>query len=404
MTYFNANATTPMYKAAAKLIYTLYRQPINVHSDDKLAKQAAHNIKTFQHHITTTFGYKSLFTSCASEANTMAIQSFATKHPNGLIITTLTEHSGVLKSVTATKLPVVYVLPAGQIYDESCAILEHIPQNTPTMVCIIHGNNETGFINDVCTITRLIKQTRPNTHIHIDASQTFCKVFTDASMYNAGVDTITVSFHKIRGPHVGLLMYRDTAALVPIIHGNQQDGMRGGTLSAAIISAANYAYIRNLKNIVKYTQTLRRHRIDIIQQLRASPIRVIDIADARISPDSCIATTDTGRLFDLYSDYHLQIFGLSGANVLPNTILLVVYDPRGVFCNVECKRHLNNNDIVVGIGSACLTNQPTASHIADAYNLNKIQRRGLIRMSFLPKLKNREFAIGVFLEYLLKFM
>lgn len=404
MAYLNANATTPMYKAAAKLIGKLYRQAINVHADDKLAKSAAQNIQEFQAHVHTTFGYNSLFVSCASEANTMAMQSFATIHPTGTVVSTSTEHSGMLLSIEFSKVSIVYIRPVGKVYNTLCPFLENIPVDKPVFVCVMHGNNETGYINDVVAIAQSIKKKRPNTHIHVDASQTFCKIFTNRAMYDAGIDTVTVSFHKIRGPHLGMLLFADKAKLRPLIQGTQQGGLRGGTLSAPIISAAYYAYMRNMQNNTTYQAQLQHHRMAILQQLQASPIKVIDVDAAKVSPDTWLQSRPDGSMFDAYAEYHIQIFGLNGADVLANTILLVVYDPHGRFCNIECKAHLDTHDIIIGIGSACLTNKQTASHIADVYNLNKLQKRGLLRLSFTPKLKNCEYAIGMLLAYLTKFI
>jgi cysteine sulfinate desulfinase/cysteine desulfurase-like protein len=223
-------------------------------------------------------------------------------------------------------------------------------------------------------------------------------------LYDAGVDTVTVSFHKICGPHLGLLLYADKTKLRPLVHGTQQNSLRGGTLSAPIISAAYYAYMRNLNNNTLYQNQLQMHRRSILQQLVASPIKVLDIADAVISPDNWLHTRPDGVITDLYATYHIQIFGLAGTNVLPNTILMIVYDPRGRFCNVECKKYLDTHDIIIGIGSACLTSKPAASHVADAYNLNKLQKRGIMRLSFIPKLKNCEYAIGMLITYLANFI
>jgi cysteine sulfinate desulfinase/cysteine desulfurase-like protein len=401
MAYLNANATTPMYKRAAQLLYTLYRRAINIHADDSLAASAATNVKLFKDQLTSAFGFDILFVSGASEANSLAIQSFADKNPTGTIATTPTEHSGVLKSVSSTNLPIIYLPHNNNIYDEtSChSLLKHMPDK-PLLVCIIHGNNESGHINKVADIARAVKRTHPRAHVHVDASQTFCKVYTSRDLFDAGVDTVTVSFHKVRGPHLGLLMYRDAGAITPSIHGSQQNGLRGGTLSAPLISAAYYAYVKNMSNIKKDCKLLRRHRADIIGQLCAGRLPVVDVLSATVSPDSCLHTDKHDRVSDLWTEPHIEIFSKSGETVLPNTILMIVYDPSGHFCNIECKQYLNQRNVIIGIGSACLTGNSAASHVTDAYKLNTLQKRGILRLSYTAKLKNREYAIKTLLDYI----
>ena len=146
----------------------------------------------------------------------------------------------------------------------------------------------------------------------------------------------------------------------------------------------NYPYV---------IETLAGMRRGIIAKL-AETFVVVDVCDACISADSSLAQSKAGRHLDLFAEPHVQVFGLSGETVLPNTVFMVVYDPEGRFCNVECKKYLYTQGVTIGIGSACLTNHAGASHIAEAYRLNKLQKRGLLRLSFISKTPNIEDAIN----------
>ena len=385
MAYLNANATTPMYKNAIRVMADMYSKPINVHSDDAMALQIAGEIQAFADTLTAAFAFRPLFVSGASEANSMAIRSFATQYPTGCIVTTRVEHSGTIQCIINTGLPVVYMKPhTNNTYNEMCCFSDILPTG-PLMFCIIHGNNETGYINDVCAMARLIKIIHQAAIVHVDAVQTFCKQYRSADMFDAGVDSVTASFHKVRGPHLGLLLHRDPTYLRPLVFGSQQAGLRGGTLPAPLIIAAQYAYAKNIRDCQAATVALSTTRSAILAAL-SRMIPVVDVLKACISTDICICQTKKGRHLDLFAEPHIQVFGLDGQTSLPNTIFMIVYDPSGRFCNVECKKHLYTHGIIIGIGSACMTSKTSASHIADAYNLNKLQKRGLLRLSFLPKL------------------
>ena len=425
MTYLNANATTPMHKKAIKIIAEMYAHAINVHSDDTWATQTAAQLDAFSARLTADLGFVPLFVSGASEANAMAVSSFAQTYPDGRIVTTLVEHSGMLAGIKHTGMPVSYMHPhKTNIYNEMCCFtstdspgagadrgdttdssvattptLTQTPMAGPVMFCIIHGNNETGYINDVCSMARLIKIVYPTAIVHVDAVQTFCKAFINTDMFDAGVDSVTVSFHKVRGPHVGMLLHRPGTYLRPLIHGSQQNGLRGGTLPAALLLASAYVYVKAARDH-EYTfaalVAMRRRIIDIL----ASRFVVVDVQKAVISTDICICRSNAGRHLDLFAEPHIQIFGMNGDSVLPNTVFMVVYDPEGRFCNVECKQYLHTQDIVIGIGSACMTKNAGASHIAEAYKLNRLQKRGLLRLSFLPKTPHLDAAIGKLAEYI----
>jgi selenocysteine lyase/cysteine desulfurase len=71
------------------------------------------------------------------------------------------------------------------------------------------------------------------------------------------------------------------------------------------------------------------------------------------------------------------------AYCLFNTILLAIVKNKGVpFCNIELKKFLDRKNIVVSIGSACLTTSTTASHVLQAIGALPVIKRGVIRISF----------------------
>src|SRR5262249_2455440 len=95
-------------------------------------------------------------------------------------------------------------------------------------------NNELGTVHDIAAIGRLARAR--DVLLHVDAAQAIGRVPVD--MRAAGVDLLTLSGHKIYGPHgVGALVVGPRArerGLAPlVVGGGQQSGIRAGTVNVA---------------------------------------------------------------------------------------------------------------------------------------------------------------------------
>jgi selenocysteine lyase/cysteine desulfurase len=66
-----------------------------------------------------------------------------------------------------------------------------------------------------------------------------------------------------------------------------------------------------------------------------------------------------------------------------NTVLLAVVKNKGrPFCNIELKQYLDKKNIIISIGSACLTTSDKASHVLTAISAPPVVKRGVLRISF----------------------
>jgi cysteine desulfurase len=90
-------------------------------------------------------------------------------------------------------------------------------------------NNETGSVNDIAALVRIIKDSGKPVHLHCDAVQACGKIPTDFS----ACDSAAISAHKLGGPRgLGLLYLRKS--LYPLIRGgHQENGIRPGTENTA---------------------------------------------------------------------------------------------------------------------------------------------------------------------------
>lgn len=176
-----------------------------------------------------------IFTSGASEANSLAIKGYALKHPERRhLITSIYEHSSVYNSFRQLEddfgFEVTYLYPDAQGHITPEAVKNALRDDT-SLVSIMMVNNEIGAVNDIDGIGRIVKK-HSGTVFHSDITQALGKI--DIVLDN--VDMASFSAHKIHGlKGSGALYKREHIALLPIISGGQQEySLRGGTSNALV--------------------------------------------------------------------------------------------------------------------------------------------------------------------------
>ena len=101
----------------------------------------------------------------------------------------------------------------------------------PSIVSIMHVNNETGIINDIEKYCRMAHEA--GALFHTDAVQSVPHIGVNVKKLN--VDAISVSGHKLHGPKgSGFLYVKNPLRLVPqLTGGGQEKGFRSGTPDTA---------------------------------------------------------------------------------------------------------------------------------------------------------------------------
>jgi cysteine desulfurase len=183
---------------------------------------------------------------------------------------------------------VTYVKPEknGLISIES---IENALQHDTALVSIMHVNNELGTINPIGAIGKLCFER--GILFHSDAAQSLGKIPIDVDDLN--IDLLSLSAHKIGGPKgIGAIYIRELRKrqLSPVIHGaGQEEGLRGGTVAAPLITAfavavqtfpEYYSKLIELNLKERLIKLLREHQIEfqINGRLRNSLEHIVSIS------------------------------------------------------------------------------------------------------------------------------
>lgn len=306
---------------------------------------------------------KVLFTASATEANNMALRCFCPK--NKKILVSMGEHACIYQTALFLKesgqeVEFVNLNSDGTVNMDDLA--KKLTKNTG-LVSIIHVSNETGAINDLKAISKLIKERCPGAIFHSDGVQAFCKV--DVNLSDFGVDMYTISSHKIRGPRgAGALIYKERLNPKPLIFGGGQEfGLRSGTENTPAIMGFLKA-----AQIMKNSFTHSFERVTLLRERLLSKIQ-------ELSP----------------------IINSSAKNCSPYILSLSFEGIKG-----EVLVHMLEQDgIYVSTGSSC-NSKHVGNRIMLAMQKTKSQEAGNIRVSFCEENTNDE--IDVFAKALIKYV
>ncbi|MBQ6239650.1 MAG: cysteine desulfurase [Firmicutes bacterium] len=266
--YLDNGATTkPAESVVRKMAETLteaYGNPSSLHRKGSQAEayiiEARKIIADYLRVDPTTV----TFTSGGTESTNTAIRGavYKNRRIGKHILTAKGEHpatSETLKRLADEGFEIEYVdIDAqGRILPES--LREKVRPDTVLFTCL-HVNNETGMIQPVGELGRILKEQNPNALFHLDAVQSFAKMPLRPVEWK--VDTLSASAHKFHGPKgIGCLYIRRGLQITPFINGGgQEKHMRSGTENVPGIAgmgeavrlattdlAAHEAYVRGLK-------------------------------------------------------------------------------------------------------------------------------------------------------------
>lgn len=296
------------------------------------------------------------FVSGGTEADNLAVRGIAEAHreAGNHIITTKIEHPAVLatcealeeKGFRVTYLP---VSPGGMVsVDDVRAALT----DETILISVMHANNETGVIQPVEEISKVVEERRSqgqkHLHFHTDAVQSVGKIEVDIK--RLGVDLLSLSGHKFHAPKgVGALFIKKGTRLAKLFYGGHHErDRRPGTENVPGIVALGKAAELARIHLEERTKKMRELRDELERRVTA------EIPNVRVNGDA------GNRVPNILNVSFDQLDGES---------LLIALDLKGV---------------AVSTGSACSSGSLEPSHVLTAMGLTRQEVRGSLRFSLSP--------------------
>lgn len=245
--YLDYNASTPIDERVLEEMIAVYRNNYG-NADSRThdyGTNAQKKVENARKQVASLLGVSKnevVFTSGATESNNMAILGLAEyglKNNKMHIITTSIEHKAILEPLKILEkrgFEIDYISPneSGRIDEKK--LLDKIRPET-LLVSISHANNETGIIQPIKAIGAALLKT--DVYFHIDAAQSCGKLVDE--LKSTPYNLLTLTGHKMYGPQgIGALILRiknyKKPPIAPIMYGgNQENGLRPGTLPVALI-------------------------------------------------------------------------------------------------------------------------------------------------------------------------
>lgn len=318
--YLDHAATTPLHPAARAAMaeaLELWANPSSPHAEGRAAHAALEDARA---RIAAALGWagKIVFTSGASEALAIALGRAKADR----LFASAVEHDAVFRAAPhAERLAVD---------GEGMVALDTIAGERP-LVAIQHANNETGLIQPLTEIARIVRE--KGGLLLADCAQTAGKLpLPDA-------DFIALSGHKFgASPGVGALLVRDFATLEAV--GGQEQGYRMGTENLpAILGMAAALEVES-----DWMTEAARLRTRLDEAISAAGGEVVAGGRPRI------ATIGSYRMAGVAANAQLIQFDMGG--------------------------------IAVSAGSACSSGSLKPSHVLAAMGWDETAAREVVRVSF----------------------
>ncbi|NQX91326.1 MAG: aminotransferase class V-fold PLP-dependent enzyme, partial [Flavobacteriales bacterium] len=290
------------------------------------------------------------FTSGGTEADNIALQSAVRDLGCTTIITSMIEHSAVIKTAQLMDQAGIVKLKVVQLDEKGHVDLKHLEEllaeSDKAFVSLMHGNNEIANLLPLHQVGDLCE--KYDAIFHSDTVQTMGHYRFNTSEMK--VHFLTCAAHKLHGPKgVGFLYVRKPLKIKAMITGGGQERqLRGGTENLyGIVGLAKAIQLsqENIEDHQKHVWGLKEHMIKKLEK---------EIPGVEFNGDSASEKS-------LYTVLNVTL----PAN--PNSgMMLFLLDLEGIACSG---------------GSACSSGAAKGSHVLEG--INAIQPgRASLRFSF----------------------
>ncbi len=209
------------------------------------------------------------------------------------------------------------------------------------LVCVMAANNETGALQPVSEIAEIAKA--KGALFFTDCVQ--YAPYKRISVKDLGADMLSFSAHKFFGPKgIGVLYLKDGVKVEKLVAGGEQErGLRGGTLNVPSVVGFAAAYEKTVAELEETEEKLARFKRLFLEKLSA-----------------------------------LGGVTVNGENTL-SALLNVRVD--GVE-NTACLYNLDLQGVAIAAGSACASASVKPSHVLLAMGLTEEAAKSSVRVSF----------------------
>ena len=356
LVYLDHAATTPMVPAAVEAMtrhLTDVGNPSALHASGRAARRV---VEESRETIAQALGCRPgevVFTSGGTESDNLAVKGVYWSRQGDVrrpvVLATAVEHHAVLDALhwlehdEAARATLLGVDAHGRLDLDALRARVAVDPASIALVSVMWANNEVGTLQPVEDVVAIAAA--HGIPVHTDAVQALGNVPVDFAA--SGVDAMTVTGHKVGGPHgVGALVVRREVEVTALVHGGGQErDIRSGTLDAPAIAGFAAAVELAVKE-----QSARAERLTALRE------RLVD-GVLRAVPDAVLNGDPTDRL---PGNAHFGFPGCEGDS------LLMLLDARGIECST---------------GSACSAGVPQASHVLLAMGQAADRARSSLRFS-----------------------
>ena len=288
------------------------------------------------------------FTSGGTIANNIAIKGLAAAAKKGHVICSVVDYPDLLTNAAWLEkqgFEVTYLSADSEARIDLLALKQAIRPDTFLFMTTI-VNHVVGTIQPMKEINEILKAADHKIYFHADAGQAFGKMPLKVEDY--GIDTMSISAHKIHGPQkIGALYVRKGVRVAQTIHGiKRADNLQTGGLSIALIAGFAKAVELTFADLPGSIRQLR----ELSDHLYARLLEKID---------------------------HIELNGPVGEGRAPHNINVSLDYIEGESIAMMLDMH----GITVATGSACASQGLKASYVLIAIGKNHVQSHGSMKFT-----------------------
>ena len=358
--YLDYAATTPLDNEVFEKMRPYFCENFgNADSPHGFGRKAMFAVDSARDKIAELIGAKPsevYFTSGGTESDNWAIVGGAeakrAEGKNRVLISSIEHHAALAAAERLqTQGFAVEYIPVNGDGTVELSTVEKLLSNDVALVCVMAANNETGVLQPVKEIAALAKAC--GALFFTDAVQLAPHEKIDVK--TLGADMLSFSAHKFYGPKgVGVLYVKSGVKIEKFIGGGEQErGLRGGTVNVPSVVGMAAAYEKNVATVYETNEK--------ITALRALFLKEISALDG--------VTVNGGE--GLPSILNLRVKGIE------NAAFLYAMDLKGV---------------AFSAGSACASASVKPSHVLTAMGLTETEAKECVRISFGRENTEEEIA------------